>query len=161
MINLTTLTLTIMLVLVPAGARAEHPYVEIEQRFSAVQMHEAGLDRLTPAELQSLNRLLREEAAVNEASIARSPASNQRDPDSFVGMNDEPIHSRLKGSIEGWQPGTVFSLENGQQWKVLKGTVKLHEILESPQILVVPGVAGRWFIEVVDDMPKARVYRID
>jgi hypothetical protein len=25
----------------------------------------------------------------------------------------------------------------------------------------VPGIAGRWFLQVDEDMPKARVYRID
>jgi hypothetical protein len=44
---------------------------------------------------------------------------------------------------------------------VLKGTVKLRQALDSPEIVVVPGVAGRWFLQVLEDMPKARVYRID
>ena len=25
----------------------------------------------------------------------------------------------------------------------------------------VPGIAGRWFLQVDEDLPKARVYRID
>jgi hypothetical protein len=61
--------------------------------------------------------------------------------------------------VEGWAPGTVFELENGQLWKVLKG--ELRKALQSPEIVVVPGIAGRWFLQVDEDMPKARVYRID
>jgi hypothetical protein len=52
-------------------------------------------------------------------------------------------------------------LENGQQWKVLKGAMKLRKPLQAPEIVVVPGIAGRWFLQVDEDMPKARVYRID
>ncbi|ATE74700.1 hypothetical protein CNO08_16345 [Lysobacter capsici] len=78
-----------------------------------------------------------------------------------MGLNDEPIKSRLKHDVSGWEPGTVFELENGQQWKVLKGSMKLKKPMVTPEIVVVPGVAGRWFMQVDEDMPKARVYRID
>ncbi|QNP42078.1 hypothetical protein H8B22_03380 [Lysobacter terrestris] len=67
----------------------------------------------------------------------------------------------MRGSVAGWEPGTVFVLENGQQWKVLKGQMKLRQALQDPPIVVVPGIAGRWFLQVDEDMPKARVYRID
>ena len=80
---------------------------------------------------------------------------------SLIGLNDQPIRSRVKGSVSGWEPGTVFELENGQTWKVLKGNMKLRKPFESPEIVVVPGIAGRWFLQVDEDLPKARVYRID
>jgi hypothetical protein len=32
--------------------------------------------------------------------------------------------------------------------------------LRDPQDLLVPGVLGRWFLQVDEDMPKARVYRV-
>ncbi|KAF1708245.1 hypothetical protein CSC73_09860 [Pseudoxanthomonas sacheonensis] len=67
----------------------------------------------------------------------------------------------MKGPVSGWEPGTVFELENGQTWKVLKGNMKLRKPFESPEIVVVPGIAGRWFLQVDEDLPKARVYRID
>ena len=44
---------------------------------------------------------------------------------------------------------------------MLKGEVRLRQPLDTPEVVVVPGVAGRWFLQVVEDMPKARVYRID
>ncbi len=53
------------------------------------------------------------------------------------------------------------SKENGQQWKVLKVCMKLRKPLQAPRIVVVPGVAGRWFLQVDEDLTKARVYRID
>jgi hypothetical protein len=36
----------------------------------------------------------------------------------------------------------------------------LRTALASPAIKVVPGIAGRWFLQVDEDLPKARVYRI-
>lgn len=137
----------------PTGVRAG-----IQQRLSAEEMHAAGLDTLTPAQLAALDRLLREKFL--------PPTSPREDdgrgaPRAYVGLDDTPIHSRARGAIPGWEPGTVFILENGQQWKVLKGEMKLRKPLQDPDIVVVPGIAGRWFLQVDEDLPKARVYRID
>ena len=64
-------------------------------------------------------------------------------------------------AVGGWEPGTEFKLENGQTWKVLKGSMKLRKPMQAPEIIVVPGLMGRWFLKVHEDFPKARVYRID
>ncbi|HZX76636.1 hypothetical protein [Lysobacter sp.] len=170
--------IALSLVLSPLVAFAQQAYVNIEQRLTPEQLRSVGL---TSAQLEQLNRLLREaqeKEAVAAPIVAAAPAvasatttgnatpqpsrdAGRDDRSSLVGFNDEPIHSRLKGTISQWEPGTVFELENGQQWKVLKGYMKLPKALESPEIVVVPGVAGRWFLQVHEDAPKARVYRID
>lgn len=145
---------------------ARAPHVDIERRLSPEQMRATGLDQLTPAQLELLNQLLAEQVEARaqeraEAIVRSQPPSRPRDEGSLIGLNDEPVHARLKGRVDGWEPGTVFELDNGQQWKVLKGRMKLSRPLESPEIVVVPGVAGRWFLQVEEDTPKARVYRID
>lgn len=158
-------------------AQARKPYVEIERKLSAQQLQEIGL---SAEQLAKLNRMLREadEGAPGSAeAVAEADAGNtdnagpqvgagaprERSPGAgqFIGLNDEPIKSRLKHDVSGWEPGTVFELENGQQWKVLKGRMSLKKPMAKPEIVVVPGVAGRWFLQVDEDMPKARVYRID
>lgn len=176
--SLLACALTLSLVLSPLTAFAQQAYVNIEQRLTPEQLRSVGL---TSAQLEQLNRMLREAqekdaaaattvtAAPAAASVAAADSAGREpsrdagrdDRSSLVGFNDEPIHSRLKGTISQWEPGTVFELENGQQWKVLKGYMKLPKALESPEIVVVPGVAGRWFLQVHEDAPKARVYRID
>jgi hypothetical protein len=143
-------------------AVAQSGPADVEQRFTPTEMHEAGLDTLSPVQLAALNRLLREKTAPPTAAGGSAPpltddAANR----SYIGLDDKPIHSRVTGTVEGWEPGTVFALENGQQWKVLKGAMKLRKPLQGPDIVVVPGIAGRWFLQVDEDMPKARVYRID
>lgn len=165
--------LACMLVYPFHSSLAQRPYVELQKRLSAEQMRATGLDTLTKEQLELLNQLLGDDTtktgkdAVDRASTdSTSPDDLEPSPASdssanFIGLNEEPIKSRLKGGISGWEPGTVFELENGQQWKVLKGKVKLREPLQSPEIKVMPGFAGRWFLQVVEDMPKARVYRID
>lgn len=146
-----------------ASAAAQAPYVAIEQRVDAQALAEVGL---TPAQLQTLNRLLREAeqnapaapAAVAAASTATAPVPTPAPM--FAGLDEGPIEAHITGTVDGWQPGTVFSLDNGQQWQVLKGEMKLKKPVSSPAIVVVPGIGGRWFLQVHEDLPKARVFRI-
>ncbi|GGD37451.1 hypothetical protein [Pseudoxanthomonas indica] len=180
-----TIWLWALLGLAPV-AMAAQPYVKLEQRLSAAQMQETGLSQLSAGQLARLNALLaedaaqaqaREEQAASNAAATTAGASlaagghaasagssddhDTRGRDSLIGFNDEPIRSKLVGTVQDWEPGTVFVLENGQQWKVLKGKMHLSKPLQNPDIRVIPGVAGRWFLEVQEDTPKARVYRID
>jgi len=157
--------LLLCLLLCPAPLLAQaHDYVDLEQRLSAAQLHATGLDNLSPAQLALLNQLLRGQAADAQETGNEPPRqeyASGRGASSLVGFNDQPVRSRVKGSVSGWQPGTEFALENGQVWKVLKGSMALRKPFESPEIVVVPGIAGRWFLQVDEDLPKARVYRID
>lgn len=164
---LKSLVLAVSLLL-PALAGAATPYVDIERRLSAEQREATGLDTLSAEQLALLNRLLREqdEAAAATAPASAAPAAapvpeRSGGPTQFIGLDDAPITSRVKGAVAGWHEGTEFALENGQVWKVLKGHMTLRDTLQDPEVRVVPGVAGRWFLEVHEDLPKARVYRID
>jgi hypothetical protein len=151
-----------------ATASAQAPYVAIEQRVDPQQLADVGL---TPAQLQTLNRLLREAdarapapasvAATPAAPVAQAPLQGAPNPaPMFPGLDDGPIKASVVGDISGWQPGVVFTLDNGQQWQVLKGEMKLKAARSNPPIVVVPGIAGRWFLQVDEDLPKARVFRI-
>lgn len=145
------------------AAMAQPPYVDIEQGLSAEQLRETGLDSLSRAQIEALNRLLRERSTQTveavQAEASHRDAGHGRDW--LVGLDDKPVRTRLKGSVGGWQPGTVFDLENGQQWKVLKGGMKLPRVMESPEVVLVPGIAGRWFLQFDEDQPKARVYLLN
>lgn len=153
--------------MVAAPAWAQAPYVPLEQRLPPQALAEVGL---SPAQLQALNRLLREaEVASPPPALAASVPQGASTPANaglptpapmFPGLDDGPIHAKVSGQVEGWQPGTVFTLDNGQQWQVLKGEMKLRAARSNPDILVVPGIAGRWFLQVDEDLPKARVFRI-
>lgn len=161
--RLATFVLLVTTLAAAPPVRADGTPVDLEKRLTPEQMRETGLDTLTPEQLALLNRLLREDTERTvEAARAEAKAEERAPgPARLAGLDDGPITSRVEGRVGGWAPGHVFMLANGQQWKVLKGEVKLRVPLESPEVIVVPGVAGRWFLQVVEDMPKARVYRID
>lgn len=150
-----------LLCLAPRLDAAE--YVDIEQRLSPEQRHATGLDTLAPEQLELLNRLLREQAATERPPVAGVPATSAapRPAAGLIGLEDGPIRSRVKGTVTAWAPGSEFVLENGQTWKVLKGSATLRAPLQNPEIEVIPGLAGRWFLQVDEILPKARVYRVD
>ena len=146
----------------PAPAR--QGWDGLAQRLTPAQLAEIGL---TPRQLELLDRYLAD-------TVPAAPAPGQGRADGrgadagggggaldFIGRGEGPIHARLTGAVDGWAPGTVFELDNGQQWKVLKGHMRLRQALQAPEIVVVPGLAGRWFLQVREDLPKARVYRVD
>ncbi|RDZ26950.1 hypothetical protein [Lysobacter silvisoli] len=166
--RLIRLALPLALALLPALACAQSAYRDLQQRLTAEQLRDTGLNQLTPAQLALLNRLLREDAQRDAATqraqpapaaaVAAAPGPEQA---GFLeGASDATIHSRLVGTVEGWAPGTVFALENGQQWRVLKGELTLRKPMNAPAIAVIPGFSGRWFLQVDEDLPKARVQRI-
>jgi len=145
----------LLLLAVSCTALAQRGYVAIEQRLTPEQLREVGI---TPQQLARLDEFLR---AAEAASPAPPVADAGFDPARFAGMDTGRIATRANGTVMGWAPGCVFKLANGQQWKVLKGNLTLPKPLRHPPIVLVPGVAGRWFLQVDEDLPKARVYRID
>jgi len=154
------LVLLISFLVTVSAAFAGQAYVNIEQRLSAEQLRETGLNTLSLEQLERLNQLLRDDSKkISETEQLQRKDDASRS--SYIGLDDQPIKSRLKGSVSGWEIDTIFELENGQRWKVLKGNMKLRKPMQSPDIIVVPGIAGRWFLQVDEDLPKARVYRID
>lgn len=156
--------LSALLVASSFAATAQDRFVPVEQRLTAAQLAEVGL---SPAQLQALNRVLREAeiAAPAAAAVAARPAAplpaNVPAPAAMhLGLEEGPVTARVVGDVVGWEPGTVFTLDNGQQWQVMKGQMKLRKTLQAPQIEVIPGIAGRWFLQVDEDLPKARVFRL-
>ncbi len=159
--------LSALLVASSFAATAQDRFVPVEQRLNAAQLAEVGL---SPAQLQALNRVLREAESAAPAAVAAQPAAavpaaplpaNVPAPAAMhLGLEEGPVTARVVGDVAGWEPGTVFTLDNGQQWQVMKGQMKLRKTLQAPQIEVIPGIAGRWFLQVDEDLPKARVFRL-
>jgi len=159
--------LSALLVASSFAATAQDRFVPVEQRLNAAQLAEVGL---SPAQLQALNRVLREAESAAPAAVAAQPAAalpaapspaNVPAPAAMhLGLEEGPVTARVVGDVAGWEPGTVFILDNGQQWQVMKGQMKLRKTLQAPQIEVIPGIAGRWFLQVDEDLPKARVFRL-
>jgi len=168
-VQIRKLALAAGLMLLAAGAAlAAGGWINLEQRLTPAQMRETGLDTLSREQLARLNEILRNEdgaGRVDAAAVQQREQVEQHGADrgagGYLGMDAERISTRIQGRVEGWEPGTEFHLANGQVWKVLKGSMKLRKPVDNPEVVLVPGVMGRWFLQVDEDAPKARVYRVD
>lgn len=140
----------------------------MEQRFSAAQLRESGLDQLAPAQLARLNALLRDDqtaqvAAVREETRREVAAAAPAEADGGRGMFDrraEPVVSRIVGEFRGWTSGTVFTLANGQRWRVLQ-TSELYlpksKHVDGPAVALTPGLVSGWYLQVEGMSPRAKV----
>jgi hypothetical protein len=150
-------------------------YVPLRERLAPAELAAIGL---TDAQVERLDAALRvadararapaSSAVASAVSAGATPKATDRAPSAApadarprLGLGDQPIAARAAGRVAAWSPGTVFTLDNGQRWQVLKGAATLRAALDSPRVRVVPGLGGRWFLEVSEDLPKARVFLLD
>lgn len=135
-------------------AAAQQPRVPIEQRLTADQMRATGLDQLTPAQLALLNQLLEQErAAVVEST--REQSRSEREAPARVATE-----GRIRGRFNGWQAGTVITLEDGKRWRVTEGDYTTRAV-ESPRASIKPGMFSGWYLQVEGHIPTAKVRPVD
>lgn len=128
-------------------ARAQSTYVPVETRFNTEQFQAAGLHRLSPDELATLNRLLRDD----QATVVRRATAPDRE--------QEPVRSSIAGEFRGWNSGTVFTLANGESWRVTEGSYSVRPV-SNPGVTIRPGVISGWYMEVDGHPVKAKVRRL-
>lgn len=138
-----------------SGALAGPPYVAIEQRLSAEQMHATGLDQLRPEQLSLLNQLLREQQDdVVVESVKSERVRKQRE-------TTEAVTSTLKGEFRGWENGTVLELVNGQRWRVVDSRYYTPKRIPNARVTIAPGAFGSWHLQVDGVNAGAKVKRIE
>lgn len=69
------------------------------------------------------------------------------------------IESSVVGTIQGWAPGTTFTLANGQVWRVVGGEASLSPMV-NPKVKVVRNFFGTIFLEVEGTNHSPKVRRI-
>ena len=149
-----------LLLLLPCAASAQDA---LQDKMTPAEFKAAGLDKLTPAELASLNAWLQgkvTEETRKAASEARKEVE-QKNRGFFDFGSSEPIVSRLKGDFAGFGNGKRYVLENGQEWRQADNA-KLHGVRKSnPEITIRPSLIGNaWYLTVDGYNTRTRVERI-
>lgn len=155
--------------LAAAGAAHAQDAPTLQQRMGAAAFHRAGLDKLSPAELQALQQWLAAHAdalapapsAAGSASAAAQRAMAQPAP-AKAGPARQAITSRIAGDFRGWRPGSVLVLANGQRWRVSDdSSLDTGKPLTAPAVTVKPGLVGGWLLKVAGYNTSARVQPVD
>jgi hypothetical protein len=148
-----TLLLTIFgLTANSAGAAG---FSSLEERMSQSEFHAAGLDRLSPAELNALNEWLRAHNATTTTLVTPSgqPVFYASDADREV------VQDRIDGSFSGWRGHSVFKLENGQEWTQAESGSSACGKAEHPKVKIKPMLLGSWLMYVESCSESVRVTR--
>jgi len=71
------------------------------------------------------------------------------------------IDSTIPGRFAGWGPSSMFTLANGQVWKVVDGSSADLQPMQDPKVRIVRNVFGTMFLEIdgTNNSPKVRRVR--
>jgi hypothetical protein len=70
------------------------------------------------------------------------------------------IRSSVVGRFDGWVPGAIFTLANGQTWKVTDDTDAVLPVMQNPKVEITRGLIGAYFLQVDGYTNSARVARV-
>lgn len=143
--------LAMLLAALPALAQQ---FSSLEERMSAADFKAAGLDKLTPQELQFLDAWLRGHEQVKTVSPSGKPVfyPGNQPRDKFT--------AHMVGDFSGWRGQTVFTLDNGQVWKQAESGAYSCPSVENPQVTIKPMILGSWLMYVQGCNQSVRVERV-
>jgi hypothetical protein len=157
----TTLALLPLALLAASAGLGAQSFSTVEERMSAAEFRDAGLDTLTEAQLQSLNAWLQRNASCEGGGAALAgpggPRAARMDEDDRA-----DVVSRLPGTFTGWQGSAVFRLENGQVWRSIDPDSSLRGVnLTNPKVTIERGIFGVWRLKVEGYNTAVKVERIE
>ena len=137
------------------GAAAAAEFSSLEERMSQAQFHAAGLDKLSPQELKTLNDWLRGHETVTQQFVtpAGQPVFYPKEAEREI------IETRIDGHFSGWMGHTVFHLENGQEWTQAESGSFNNGTYDHPKVRVKPMLMGNWLLSIEECGCSVRVQR--
>lgn len=131
-------------------------YTPLQQRMSAAEFKAAGLDKLSPAELQSLDAWLHTHGKVETRIVDTSGA-----PVFYPDQNKRrAFNDYIVGSFQGWNGHNQFTLDNGQQWRQVGSDDISCQSSSHPAVKVKPSLFGNWLMHVHGCNGSAHVRRV-
>ncbi len=143
------------LLLTPAIAAEAPP--DVRALMTADEFNAAGLERLSPAELEALNRWLLRYTAQQASELGQH---SELVKEEVRKVEVEGVRTRIEGEFFGWDGDTVFRLENGQVWKQrLPGRWSYRA--SSPEVELSKNFLGYWMLRVLEADRSVGVTRVN
>ena len=70
------------------------------------------------------------------------------------------VESTIAGNFSGWGPATLFTLANGQVWKVVDGSSADLAPVTNPPVKIVRNMFGTLFLEIDGTNASPKVRRV-
>ena len=154
-------SLALALLLACGGAFAQQ--AGIEQQMSPDQFKAAGLDKLSPQELATLNAWLGETLEA-ETAKARSNAKSKFEDENrgFWHFNtDAPIVAHIVGEFRGFGAGRTYTLDNGQVWRQVDDASLVGVRKTDPAVRLTPSIIGNaWYLGLDGYGTRTKVQRV-
>lgn len=147
--------LSISLVLAVTAAAAQTTPATLEERMSQADFRAAGLDHLSPEQLQYLNEWLRAHGG------AGRPVKPGETPEFYADDSArDVVEGHISGVFTGWRGKSVFKLDNGQEWRQAESGSYDAGKFENPAVRIKPMLLGSWLMYVDGCGCSVRVQRI-
>ncbi|WP_113063421.1 hypothetical protein [Oleiagrimonas sp. MCCC 1A03011] len=150
--------LSVLSVCTVAHAQAKPKSAPLEERMSHAEFLRLGLDKLTPAQLKALNTWLQTHGERGPSMDDFVPARSARASHDDTG--DADIHSLIAGTFRGWDSYTVFTLANGQRWRVSEDSQMTMHSIDNPKVTLRKGFLGSWLLSVDGARESVHVTRV-
>ncbi len=150
--------LAMLLLMLPLGLLPVHAQQadSLQQRMSADQFKAAGLDKLTPQELASLDHWL---AAEGKPAIKMVDASGE--PVFYPSKTKrQRIDTHIVGTFDGWEKNHDFTMGNAQVWRVIDPSPHACKPTTDPEVQIKPSLLGTWMMYVPSCYENAHVKRV-
>lgn len=155
-----TATLALMLApaLLPALAQQAG---NLQQRMSAAEFYDAGLNKLSAQELATLNQWLATHQGASVGADAAAPAAAAVNSAAAAGPAIQPLagtkrpstkrqafQAQIVGRFTGFTGNSLISLDNGQQWQQVGDDKPMCTAADGPQVKIKPTLFGNWLMDV-------------
>jgi len=138
--------------LVAADAVSHDSWRGLQSLMGNEEFKAAGLNKLSPAELQRLDQWLMHFLAYDSQQVIKTDTDIQT-------LQKTPVRRRIDGHFTGWTGDTVFALDNGEVWKQrLPGRYAIS--LENPEVEITRNLLGFFELKVVKTGSKIAVSRV-
>jgi hypothetical protein len=174
----STPLLVLLAVLAPLAAAAEGPTPEscaqINDDAARLACYDGLAHRAPAAAAQPAAPV--QPAAPAQPAAPEQPAAPAATPEARFGaetLNQPPpgteppkdvskIEAHIAGPMNGWKPGTIFTLTNGQEWKVTGDDSAYYpDPVDGPAVVIRRGFfTGSYFMEIAGTGRKVKVRRV-
>lgn len=140
-----------------AGSARGAEFSSLEERMSQTEFSAAGLSKLSPDELKTLNEWLRVHGLAPNAPIATGGGGTEFYP------NDDArdvVETHIAGHFTGWMGKTVWAMDNGQVWQQAESGLFRDISLDNPAVRLKPMMLGSWLMVIDGCNCSLRVKRI-
>lgn len=157
--------LSLVLALSGLGLAHAQSFSTLEERMSAAEFKQAGLDKLSPAQLHYLDQWLRGHVVMGTAPANAVPPQVVGPANQFGyrAPADQPrttVKSTLVGHFRGWDSHTRLPLENGQLWAVSESSSWSCQPTDNPKVTIKPMLLGSWLAYIEGCSNSVSVERV-